>query len=52
VVVSKQNARVMVTMPQELKDKLEDEANKENRSLSNYIVTILQKRRDEANEDK
>ncbi|WP_083955622.1 hypothetical protein [Brevibacillus parabrevis] len=31
-------------MPKELKTKLEEEAKKENRSLSNYIVTLLQKR--------
>lgn len=41
--ISKDNTRVLVTMPKELREKLEKEAEKENRSLSNYIVTVLAK---------
>jgi predicted HicB family RNase H-like nuclease len=44
MVVSKDSARVMVTMSKELKEELEMEAEKESRSLSNYIVTIIQAR--------
>jgi predicted HicB family RNase H-like nuclease len=42
--VSKENDRIMVTLPRELKEQLEKEAAAENRSLSNYILTLLQKR--------
>lgn len=40
--ISKDNVRFIFTMPKELKEVLEEQAKKENRSLSNYIVTILQ----------
>lgn len=39
--VAEDNTRVQVTMPKELRKELEEEAKKENRSLSNYIVHIL-----------
>lgn len=35
--------RILVNVPIELKEKIESQAKKENRSVSNYIVTILQK---------
>jgi predicted HicB family RNase H-like nuclease len=44
--ISNDKTRIMVTLPKELKDKLEAEAINQNRSLSNYILTILQKKVD------
>lgn len=41
--VSDKNTRVLVTMPKELKEKLEARAKEENRSLNNLILTILLK---------
>lgn len=41
MVVAKGNSRIMVTLSDELRESLEKEAKKENRSLSNYIVTVL-----------
>lgn len=40
--VSKENVRVMITMPLVLKEHLELKADEENRSLSNHIVTLIQ----------
>jgi predicted DNA-binding protein len=40
--VSTKLTKVMVYMPPELKERLETLAEKENRSLSNLIVTIAQ----------
>lgn len=41
--VGKDKVRFYVTIPKDLKSILEEQAKKENRSLSNLIVTILQK---------
>jgi metal-responsive CopG/Arc/MetJ family transcriptional regulator len=41
--VSKDNTRIIVSLPKELKAKLEEIAKSENRSLSNYVVNILRK---------
>lgn len=41
--ISKDNTRIMITIPKKLKKKIEKEAKKENRSLSNYIVNVLEK---------
>lgn len=35
--------RILVNMPLDLKEKIELQAKQENRSVSNYIVTVLQK---------
>jgi hypothetical protein len=35
--------RILVNIPLDLKEKIEVQARQENRSVSNYIVTILQK---------
>lgn len=39
--ISKDNTRVLVTMPKELKSILEEKAKKEHRSVNNLIVSIL-----------
>lgn len=39
--ISKENKRVLVTMPKDLYDKITKLAEKENRSISNLIVTKL-----------
>jgi len=39
--ISDKNTRTLITLPKELKEKLEAIAKKENRSLSNLILTIL-----------
>lgn len=41
--ISEKNKRVIITMPRYLHEQLTLEANKENRSISNYIVTVLKK---------
>lgn len=42
--ISDKNTKVLLIMPKELKKELEEEAKKEIRSLSNYVVTILENR--------
>ena len=44
--ISDKNTRVLVTMPKELKDKLEKKAKDENRTVNNLILTILLKEAD------
>jgi len=39
--VSKDNTRIIVSLPKALKQQLEELAKNENRSLSNYILHIL-----------
>ena len=41
--ISKENTRIQVTIPKDLKKQLEEKARAENRSVSNYIVTLIQK---------
>jgi hypothetical protein len=41
--ISKNNSVVQVIIPKELKKQLEEKADKENRSVSNYVVTLIQK---------
>lgn len=43
--ISEDNTRVLITISKEFKAELVQEAKKENRSLSNYIVHILQNRK-------
>jgi len=45
--ISKENKRTIITLPKELRIWLEEQAIKENRSLSNYISTVLQKHKEE-----
>ena len=39
--VSDKNARIVITTSKEVKEKLEELAKKEDRSLSNYISVVL-----------
>ena len=41
--ISEENTRIQVTTPKDLKKQLEEKAKAENRSVSNYIVTLIQK---------
>lgn len=41
--VSKDNGRIVITVTKEVKAELEALADKDNRSVSNYVATILQK---------
>ena len=41
--ISKENTRIQVTIPKKLKEQIEEKAKLENRSVSNYIVTLIQK---------
>lgn len=41
--ISENNTRVIITIPKETKTKIEKIASMENRSLSNLIVTIINK---------
>ena len=40
--IAESNIRTNITMPKELKHKIEEEAKLENRSFNNLIVTALQ----------
>jgi predicted HicB family RNase H-like nuclease len=42
--ISEKNTKMLVVISKKLKAELESEARKDNRSLSNYVVTILEKR--------
>jgi predicted HicB family RNase H-like nuclease len=42
--ISKENIRTMLTLSKKLKQQLEKEAAKDNRSFNNYVVTILENR--------
>lgn len=35
--------RILVTVPREVKEQLEEVAKQENRSVSNYVYTLIQK---------
>jgi hypothetical protein len=41
--VSDENTRIQVTIPKEIKQKLKDRAREHDRSISNYIVTLIKK---------
>ena len=41
--ISEENTRIQVTIPKDLKKQLAEKAKLENRSVSNYIVTLIQK---------
>jgi len=43
LMISKNNTRTLITLSKDLKTQLEILAKKENGSLSNYIMTVLQK---------
>lgn len=40
--ISKENTRIQVTLPKELKEKLEKKAKEDGRSVSNYVVMLIQ----------
>jgi len=40
--ISKENTRIQVTLSKELKEKLEKKAKEDNRSVSNYVVKLIQ----------
>lgn len=44
--VSNDKIRILVTVPRDMKVKLEDAARSENRSVSNYVYTLIQKELD------
>lgn len=39
--VNERNTRLMVTLPKEIADKVREEAEKENRTMSNMVQTII-----------
>lgn len=39
--VGSDKTRILINIPIELKERVETEAKKENRSVSNYIITVL-----------
>jgi metal-responsive CopG/Arc/MetJ family transcriptional regulator len=41
--ISKENTRVLITIPKTLKKELEEIARIENRSLSNYVLNLIYK---------
>jgi len=41
--ISDKNTRILVIIPKELKKQLEQKAKENNRSVSNYVVTLIQK---------
>lgn len=50
MVIAKDSKRVMITIQKDLYDKIMQQAEKDNRSFSNYVVTLLKKEL-EPNED-
>lgn len=40
--ISKENTRIQVTLPKKLKEKLERKAKEDGRSVSNYVVMLIQ----------
>jgi len=50
--VSKNNTRTLIMLPKDFKAKLEQLAKSENRTLSNYILTVLQKHAEKINSDR
>ena len=49
--ISKDNTRTIITLPKDLKEKLEILAKADNRSLNNLIVTNLLKLAEESNQE-
>jgi len=43
VTISDSNTRILIIIPKELKEELEKKAKENNRSVSNYIVTLIKK---------
>jgi hypothetical protein len=43
LVIAKSNKRVIITMPNEVYEQIKDTAAKQNRSISNFIVTEIKK---------
>lgn len=41
---AEEKTKILLTIPEDLKKELEKEADGENRSLNNYILTVLLKR--------
>lgn len=41
--ISDKNTTMLVIIPKDLKEKLERKAKENNRSVSNYVVTLIQK---------
>lgn len=41
--VGSDKVRILVTLPIDLKEKLEEAAKNENRSVSNYVCTLIQR---------
>lgn len=39
--ISKDNTRIQITLPKELKKKLEKKAKEDGRSVSNYVVKLI-----------
>ncbi len=45
--ISSDKIRILITVPKDMKVKLEEVARKENRSVSNYVYTLIQRELDE-----
>jgi predicted DNA binding CopG/RHH family protein len=43
MVIAKTNTRILITISKDLLEKLKAKADAENRSISNYVVTLIQK---------
>jgi len=41
--ISKENSVIQVIIPKNTKKQLEEKANKENRSVSNYVLNLIKK---------
>lgn len=49
--VGSDKTRILVNIPIELKERVEAEAKKENRSVSNYIITVLKNHIEDKNKN-
>lgn len=49
--ISNENTRIQITLPKDIKKQLEIKANKNNRSVSNYVLTLILKDLDKLNQN-
>jgi hypothetical protein len=49
--ISDENTRIQITLPKNIKRELEIRANENNRSVSNYVLTLILKDLDKSNQN-
>ncbi|MEF7664381.1 MULTISPECIES: ribbon-helix-helix domain-containing protein [Bacillus cereus group] len=49
--ISNENTRIQITLPKDIKKQLEIKANEHNRSVSNYVLTLILKDLDDTTQN-